>query len=230
MCTSSSTLVPHETWQGPLFVKYNSVLRGLDGKVPYLVQQMVRLCCHEPEQLEPCVERVEQSNSEARKEVITQQILPTLNRYTTTLHAINSAIIKLSKLTYADKVYRGISGMGLPREFWKPNSFGVMGGIEGGFMSTTKKKSVAVSYAMSKGKGLVFEVQQGMIDRGADVGNLSQYPHEKEMCARAPTAHTRTVLRDLHVELFAVGCYAHLSTHTQCVALRKSSPAEWALP
>ena len=34
-----------------------------------------------------------------------------LNKYTTTLHAINSAVIKLGKLTIATKVFRGISGM-----------------------------------------------------------------------------------------------------------------------
>ena len=38
------------------------------------------------------------------------------NKYTTTLHAINSAIVKLSKLTVASKVYRGISGKALPKE------------------------------------------------------------------------------------------------------------------
>ena len=35
------------------------------------------------------------------------------NMYTTTLHGINSAIIKLGKLTVAEKVYRGIAGMKL---------------------------------------------------------------------------------------------------------------------
>ena len=37
------------------------------------------------------------------------------NTYTTTLHVINSAIIKLSKLTSATKLYRGVSGALLPR-------------------------------------------------------------------------------------------------------------------
>ena len=37
-----------------------------------------------------------------------------LNTYTTTLHAINSAIVKLGKLTKATKVYRGIAGVRLP--------------------------------------------------------------------------------------------------------------------
>ena len=63
-----------------------------------------------------------------------------LNKYTTTLHGINSAIIKISKLTKATKVYRGISGMALPKEFWKPNEFGVRGGVESAFMSTTLER------------------------------------------------------------------------------------------
>ena len=46
------------------------------------------------------------------------------------LHAINSAIIKLGKLTKANKVYRGISGMALPKEFWEANEFGVRGGVD----------------------------------------------------------------------------------------------------
>ena len=70
-----------------------------------------------------------------------------LNTYTTTLHVINSAIIKLGKLTVACKVYRGISGRVLPEQFWKPNEFGVKGGIEAAFMSTTSDRAVAVQYA-----------------------------------------------------------------------------------
>ena len=34
------------------------------------------------------------------------------------------------------KIYRGIHGMALPKEFWEPNAFGVKGGIENGFMSS----------------------------------------------------------------------------------------------
>lgn len=103
-----------------------------------------------------------------------------VNKYTTSLHAINSAIVKLGKLTKATKVYRGVGGMALPEAFWVPNEAGVRGGIENAFMSTTLNKEVAVGYASGRGMGLVFEVQQGMVDRGADIGWLSQYPHEKE--------------------------------------------------
>ena len=108
--------------------------------------------------------------------------MESLNRYTTTLHGINSAIIKLGKLTRATKVYRGIAGMRLPDEFWTPNAFGVRGGVEQAFMSTTTEQAVAMGYA-SGGTcaGIVIEVQQGMVDRGADISWLSQYPHEKEI-------------------------------------------------
>ena len=40
---------------------------------------------------------------------------------------INSAIVKLGKLTVATKVYRGIAGKQLPQQFWQPNNFGVKG-------------------------------------------------------------------------------------------------------
>jgi NLR family CARD domain-containing protein 3 len=50
--------------------------------------------------------------------------IKSLNKYTTTLHAINSAIIKLGKLNKATKVYRGIAGKALPLEFWEPTSLG----------------------------------------------------------------------------------------------------------
>ena len=104
-----------------------------------------------------------------------------LNRYTTTLHTINSSIVKLGKLTVATKVYRGIGGMALPAAFWTPNEYGVMGGVESAFMSTTLNKAVAVGYAAGRGTGIVFEIQQGMVDRGADISWLSQYPHEREI-------------------------------------------------
>ena len=37
-------------------------------------------------------------------------------------------------------------------------------------------------YASASGRaGLCFEIQMGMIDRGAEISWLSQYPHEKEI-------------------------------------------------
>ena len=105
------------------------------------------------------------------------------NTYVTTTHAINSCIVKNSKLTKATKVFRGVSGGMLPKSFWEANDQGVRGGIEAAFMSTTYDRNVAMQYASgNEGKpALVFEMQMGMIDRGAELGWLSQYPHEAEV-------------------------------------------------
>ena len=128
--TTIDEVIGMRLYTGPLFVKYNSVLRGLDSAVPFLRDQFEKLCKQ--------------------------------NKYTTTLHAINSAIVKLSKLTVATKVYRGIKGATLPEQFWKANKFGVRGGIESAFMSTTTDRDVALSYATgSNCGGFVFEIQQG---------------------------------------------------------------------
>jgi hypothetical protein len=80
------------------FIKYNAVLRGISGRVPYLHEQMRQLCLG--------------------------------NRYATTLHNINSCIVKLGKLMPAQCVYRGISGGLLPDGFWRRNEFNVCGGVE----------------------------------------------------------------------------------------------------
>ena len=92
------------------------------------------------------------------------------------MHVINSAIVKSSKLTIAAKVYRGVAGGRLPDSFWTPNEYNVRGGIEGAFLSTTLDRQVAFDYAGNNpGKpGLIFEVQMGMVDRGAELKWLSQ--------------------------------------------------------
>ena len=64
-------------------------------------------------------------------------------------------------------MYRGVHDFVLPEQFVTPNEYGVRGGIEGAFMSTTTDRAVAMQYAASGGSGLVFEIQMGMIDRGA---------------------------------------------------------------
>ena len=47
------------------------------------------------------------------------------NKYATSIHATNSCVLKLSKLTKACKVYRGIKDAALPKSFWVPNEMGV---------------------------------------------------------------------------------------------------------
>ena len=105
------------------------------------------------------------------------------NGYPTTIHAINSCVIKMSKLTKAGKVWRGIKDAALPKEFWVPNDMGVRGGIEYGFSSTTTDKEQALLYAGGEQSdaSTIFEMQMGMVDRGANLTWLSQYPHEQEV-------------------------------------------------
>ena len=78
--------------------------------------------------------------------------------------------------------------MGLPEEFWVANDYGVRGGVENAFMSTTLERSVAMSYASgdTRTMGIVIEAQQGQVNRGADMSWLSQYPHERECVALHP--------------------------------------------
>ena len=105
-------------------------------------------------------------------------------RYATTIHAINSAVIKLSKLTVATPVFRGVAGMRLPAEFFAKNADGVAGGVEYGFSSTTRKRGTAAFYAkvgQAEHASTLLESQMGMVNRGADIGWLSQFPGEEEI-------------------------------------------------
>ena len=136
------------------FIKYNAVLRGLPKLVEWLEKRMEDLCGD--------------------------------NLYVTTLHCINSAIVKLGRLSKPRTVYRGLSGSVLPPQFWKGHG---NGGVEFAFMSTTSDRDVAIRYARGRpGKSeaerqvkTVMEIKMGMIDRGADLQWLSQYPHEREI-------------------------------------------------
>ena len=53
--------------------------------------------------------------------------LKDLTFFATTIHACNSCVIKVSKLTVACPVYRGLCGGRLPDGFLEPNAFGVRG-------------------------------------------------------------------------------------------------------
>ncbi|KAL1521792.1 hypothetical protein AB1Y20_021445 [Prymnesium parvum] len=102
------------------------------------------------------------------------------NTYSTTIHAINSLVIKLSKLTSACTVWRRFTRATLPREFWEPDAHGFRGGVEYGFCSTTVEREQAEHYSRGAASTIV-EMKLGMLDRGADISWLSAYPHEKEV-------------------------------------------------
>jgi hypothetical protein len=104
----------------------------------------------------------------------------------TTLHVINSAIGKLAKLTSASTVYRGVIGV-LPKSFWHADKQNIRGGVEPSFISVTRRRDVALDYASRGSVGNIFEIRMGMVDRGADLQWLSQYPHE----ARRRRPHPR---------------------------------------
>ena len=116
------------------------------------------------------------------------------NLYTNTVHAINGAILKLGKLTPAQKLYRGINGMRLPKEFLVEDIYKIRGGAEFGFMSATPERSVALHYASEREPSVVFEIQQGLVDRGAEIAWISQYPHEGAPLWRCSRARSRAAV------------------------------------
>ena len=91
------------------------------------------------------------------------------NMYPTTIHTLSAAIIKLSKLQSSCHLYRAPGGA-LPKPFWREPR----GGIEPAFMSTTTNREEAMHYARRSPSKILFEVQQGMVARGASVSWLSQ--------------------------------------------------------
>ena len=175
-----------------MFVKYNRVLRGLSSEAgvlaDFLKNSMVTLCC--PKAVADEYMAGSLSLEEAKR---------SLNRYTTTLLGINSSIIKIGKLTNATKIYRGFSGMTLPNAFWQSNEFDVCGGVEHAFMSTTPDIQVAMRYASSdlSKMGIVMEIQQDFVNRGADLSWLSQYPHEK-VCSRLLVVSCSLLIQPFH--------------------------------
>ena len=153
-------LVGGRLYTGPMFEKYNAVLRWFSGNA-MLQKNCVRL---------------------GLGEWRGGGGWHWFNQYTTTIHAINSFILKASKLTRASKVFRGLTRASLPDSFWKPDAANICGGVEYAFMSTSTERAQAVHYSQTGGaSATVFEMRQGMVDRGASLRWLSQYPHENEI-------------------------------------------------
>ena len=139
--------------------RYNGVLRGKRSEVAFLKTKMIQLCC--PKDVADKYVAGAISMSEAERSLNQcasprsrmwqphgPSLCPAMCADTTTLHGINSAIVKLGKLTVATKVYRGISGMQLPKEFWTPNEFGVKG-VRRPWIATVSAGIVPLDRAMS---------------------------------------------------------------------------------
>ena len=73
--------------------------------------------------------------------------------------------------------------MKLPPGFLNKNNNNVRGGIEWAFMSTTTDEAVAKFYARGSHdtSSTLIDAEMGMVDRGADIAWLSQYPEEREI-------------------------------------------------
>ena len=172
-------LVGARLYTGPMYLKYNSVLRNI-GKLRLETDDASTLTGDE---LVLELKKMERKMTTQARNAATQG-----NLYITTLHVINSAVIKLGKLTRATKVYRGISKRTLPAELQRPNADNVRGGVEFGFTSCSLERDEALQYARSASSDgaavttpILMEMEMGMIDRGADLTWLSQYPEEKEI-------------------------------------------------
>ena len=93
------------------------------------------------------------------------------NRFTTSIHALVSAVLKLARVTPVPEgrvVYRGLGGMVLDEEVWfRRDERGCRGGVELGFLSTTASREVAVQYSgADRDRGIVFEIGVGQVRPG----------------------------------------------------------------
>lgn len=132
------------------------------------------------------------------------------NMYTTSLHVINSCIVKIARLSEVGCVYRGVKGGVVPDKFMEPDEImGCPGGIDFSFMSTSRDRNVALSYTEGSQVRVVFEIAQGLIDRGADLREISQYPHEQEILS--PLWGSNRIWRPASLRLlFPLGCSARI--------------------
>ena len=78
-----------------MLFKYNGVLHGLQFDTPFLKSTMVSFCF--PRQV---------ADQYTGRSISLEEALPSWNKYITTPHGINSAIIMLGNLTKATTVYR----------------------------------------------------------------------------------------------------------------------------
>ncbi|KAJ1482518.1 hypothetical protein T484DRAFT_1803861 [Baffinella frigidus] len=151
-------------YTGPQFQKYNQHLRGLNAA------------------------RTEKVGSRSLARSLSRSFAKrakTERHYTTTIHAIASALKKVARVTKlpeGGKVYRGMSGVRLPEAFREPDEYGCRGGVELGFLSTSTSKEQALKYIdMRKCMPTLFEIQLGQVDRGATLRWISQFPGEEEV-------------------------------------------------
>jgi hypothetical protein len=104
------------------------------------------------------------------------------NRFASTLYALASAVVKLSRvetLKPGTKLYRGMGGSSiLPDSFYCPDEFGRSGFVENGFNSCTEKLSILLRQVSApttmKRVPTVMVLEWGAIDRPCSMGEFSQ--------------------------------------------------------
>ena len=154
------------------------------------------------------------------------------NNYTNLIYASNSLLRKLSQISNIPKgrvVFRGLSGVKLPKCFEECDEGGARGGVDFGFLSTTTKKEVAVNYIGDKEMPVLFMFEVGDIDRGASLSFLSQYPNEEEILI-PPLSHLevvdepffmKTAKGDVKVYRARINCNLKSQTIEEIVAHRQ---------
>lgn len=192
-------LIGGRLYSGPLAVKYQAVLEAVDSRDPAKHRRYIELCSDQ--------KTLEAYLAAAATDPMAAWASARVNctNYATTLHVIKSVLLRLGKLMTACKLYRGLSGMAPPPSFLAEH-FHVRGGIEPGFLTASRSRQKAVSWAQlvkggttpegSEMFGLLFEIDQGLVDRGADITWFSQYPREDEIIFPPHTALQVTAVRD----------------------------------
>jgi hypothetical protein len=91
------------------------------------------------------------------------------NKYVTTIHCINSAVIKLSRVSPLTprSVWRGSKNMKLPLELAGRDHLGRQGIVEMGFLSLTTNRDMAIEYAAGDALSTVLHVTRGDRSSGA---------------------------------------------------------------
>ena len=175
---SWSEVIGAKLFTGPMHVKYNCVLRGLDSPVPFLKNLMIKLCCAGQvwEEYHGTAKMWAPPNGTLSYDNAKKQV----NFYTTSIHVINSCIVKMGKLTKVQPVYRGMSGRIFPEAVLVPNEQGITAGVEFGFLSASTARADAERESQDA-HGMIIELEQDAISRGADLTLLSQYPHESRV-------------------------------------------------
>ena len=106
-----------------------------------------------------------------------QEYKAKVQKWATCLAVLNSAVIKLSKITQNNTVFRGIreDERRLPSSFYEKGSDGFAGGVNMAFTSTSTEPKVALGYAGGmKCVGSIFQFNFLNASRGADLSWVSQ--------------------------------------------------------